>query len=267
MSDPAPMRVLIVDDEPLGRDRLVKLLEGRSDVALVGVAQDGPSAVREIGDKRPDLVFLDIQMPRMSGFEVIRRVGPSSMPATVFVTAHDNYAVQAFDLTAVDYLLKPYSDERFEEAFRRAKRRIMFEGLEAMREQLLVLLGADPPDPGGGRSRVGPYLERIAVPMRGRLRVVPVDEIDHLAASGVYVELHVGPDKHLVRESLQSLEDRLDPRRFVRIHRSHLVRIDRIDALLRGRAGSYEAKLTDGSTLPVGRTYRQELERRLGRGG
>lgn len=266
MPDRRPLRVLIVDDEPLGCERLVQLLGENPDAEVVGIAEDGYAAVEAIRSLKPDLVFLDIELPKQSGIEVVRDVGPEAMPTTVFVTAYDDYALQAFQVAAIDYLVKPFSDERFEEAFRRARRRIGLEGLESVREQLLVLLEAGaavaPQQPTPATPR---YLERIAVSMRGRMRVVPVKDIDYISASGVYAELHVGGDQFLIRESLQSLEEQLDPEQFFRIHRSEIVRLDRVELLLRGRGGDYEVQLKNGATLRVSRSRREELEQRLGR--
>ncbi|CAN5717082.1 LytTR family DNA-binding domain-containing protein [soil metagenome] len=265
MRERKPLRVLIVDDEPLGCERIRELVEEEPDVELVGTAEDGAAAIEAIRSLRPDLVFLDIQMPRKTGLDVVREVGPAAMPATIFVTAYDQYALQAFDFAAVDYLVKPFDDERFDEAFRRARWKIELEGLEQLREQLLTLLqggAAQPASPPPGAPR---YLERVAVQMKGKMRVVPAAQIDYITASGPYAELHVGKDQHVIRESLQNLEEQLDPERFVRIHRSAIVRLDLIETLLRGTAGDYEVQLKGGTRLRVGRSRREALERRLGR--
>lgn len=266
MPDRSPLRVLIVDDEPLGCARVADLLSEQPKVEVVGMAEDGGKAVDAIRSLRPDVVFLDIQMPRMTGLDVVREVGPAAMPATVFVTAYEQHAVEAFEFAAVDYLLKPYTDERFEEAFRRARRRVELEGLDTLREQLLLLLQGSEGSAARPDSRATPrYLDRIAVHLRGRMRVVPVREIDYITASGAYAELHVGADRYLIRESLQSLEEQLDPDQFFRIHRSEIVRLDEVEMLLRGSGGDYEVQLKSGVTLRVGRSRREELEQRLGR--
>lgn len=266
MPERQPLRVLIVDDEPLGVGRLAELLAAQPDVEVVATAENGEEAVQAIHAQRPDLVFLDIQMPRGTGLDVVRQVGPAQMPTTVFVTAYDQHALEAFDLAAVDYLVKPYDDDRFAEAFRRARRKVELEGLDGLREQMLILLqagGAAPPaTPRGARQ---PTLQRIAVQMRGRMRVVAVEEIDYISASGVYAELHTPDGLHVIRQSLQALEDQLDSTEFMRIHRSVIVRLDRVKMLLRGAQGSYEVQLSDGIRLRVGRSRREELERRLGR--
>jgi two-component system LytT family response regulator len=258
------LRILVVDDEPLGRRRVLDLLEDQPDAEVIGTAADGAAAVEAIRTSAPDLVFLDVQMPRMSGLDVLREIGPSGMPATIFVTAYDEYALHAFDSAAVDYLVKPFRDDRFEEAFRRARRRIEAESREQLHEQLMALLQgeASAVPPPGSASR---YLERIAVQMKGRMRVVPVGTIDYVTASGTYAELHVGSDRYVIRESMHQLEERLDPDRFMRIHRSTIVRLDLVEVLLRGAGSEYEVQLTGGARLRVGRSRRDGLERRLGR--
>jgi len=267
MSDPRPLRVLVVDDEPLGIRRLASLLADRPGVELVGTAEDGDEAVEAIRTLRPDLVFLDIQMPRRTGLEVAQEVGPANMPVTIFVTAYDQFALRAFDLAAVDYLVKPVDEERFEEAFRRARRKVELEELERVQAQIRSLLGAGPaPAPPPAATPPAPrYLERIAVHMRGKTRVVPVADIDYITASGTYSEIHVGKVSHVIREPLQSLEEQLDPEHFMRIHRSAIVRVGLIDTLLRGEGGDYEVQLRSGARLKVSRYRREELEQRIGR--
>jgi two-component system, LytTR family, response regulator len=259
------LRVLVVDDEPLGRQRVLDLLEDERDVELVGTAADGAEAVEAIRASRPDLVFLDVQMPRMSGLDVVQTVGPAAMPATVFVTAYDQYAIEAFDSAAVDYLVKPFRDERFREALRRARRLAQVDGLTRLHEQLVALLRggapAAPPEPAPAPR----YLERIAVQMKGRVQVVPVERIEYVTASGPYVELHAGGRPHVIRESMQHLEERLDPEHFVRVHRSAIVRLSLVDTLLRSEGSDYQVQLKGGVRLPVGRSRRETLERRLGR--
>jgi two-component system LytT family response regulator len=267
MRERAVLRVLVVDDEPLGRQRLLDLLADESDVEVVGTAADGAAAVEAIRASRPDLVFLDVQMPRMSGLDVVQAIGPAEMPATVFVTAYDQYALNAFDAAAVDYLVKPFKDDRFEEAVRRARRRIESESRERLHEQLLALLhGGALPAAAPTASEAPPrYLERIAVQMRGKMRVVPVAQIEYVTADGPYAELHVGAHRYVIRESMQNLEEKLDPERFLRIHRSAIVRLDLVDALLRSEGSEYQVQLKGGVRLRVGRSRREALERRLGR--
>jgi two-component system LytT family response regulator len=265
MQERKELRVLVVDDEPLGRRRVLELLENEPDVEVVDTAADGAAAIEAIRTLRPDLVFLDVQMPRMSGLDVVRELGPAEMPATVFVTAYDQYAIQAFDSAAADYLVKPFKNERFREALRRARHRIEADTREHLLDRLLAVIQGEAAVATPATPRpASPYLERIAVQMKGRMRVVPVREIEYITASGTYAELHAGSERYIIRESLQHLEEQLDPASFLRIHRSAIVRLDRVEALLRGD-GSYEVQLRGGVRLRVGRSRRELLERRLGR--
>jgi two-component system, LytTR family, response regulator len=231
-----PLRVLVVDDEPLARQRIEDLLAKEDNVQVIGTAGNGAEAMEAIRSLNPDLVFLDVQMPGMSGIEVAERMG-DDMPPIIFVTAYDKFAINAFDLAAVDYLLKPFDDERFAQAFARVRK------TAKPRQQ---------------------YADRISVESRGQTRVVPVEDIQYITASGPYAELHVGKNAWAVRERMQALEERLDPDRFIRTHRSVIVRIDLIDALLRRPGGDYAVRLKDGTELSVSRARRDEVERKLG---
>ena len=262
---PEPTRVLIVDDEPLARMRLEDLVANVPDANVVGTAANGIEAIERIRALGPDVVFLDVQMPGKTGIDVVREIGATSMPATIFVTAFDQFAVQAFDVAAVDYLVKPFDDERFDEAFRRARHRLSLEGMRHLREQLLSVLQL----PGGAPSPLAApdpqrYIERIAVEMRGKVRSVAVSDIDYIVADGPYAELHTGDRRHIIRESMQALEERLDPSRFMRVHRSMIVRLDLVDTLHRGAGGDYEVQLKNGQRVRVSRSRREALERWLG---
>ncbi|MGH8150958.1 MAG: LytR/AlgR family response regulator transcription factor [Steroidobacteraceae bacterium] len=267
MPDSHVLRVLIADDEALARQRIEDLLRKEGGVEIAGMAENGHAAAEAIPALRPDLVFLDIQMPGRNGLEVVRDVGPENMPATIFVTAYDRYALAAFDVAAVDYLVKPFDDERFEQAFRRARRLIELKEVGRLTEQLRGLLRnevrpaatapAVPPPPSA-------YLERIAVEMRGQVRVVPVETIEYITASGPYAEIHVGDKTYIIRERMQTLEERLDPSRFFRIHRSVIVRLERIDTLLREPGGDYAVHLRSGARLSVSRNRVEPLEQWMG---
>jgi two-component system LytT family response regulator len=260
------VRVLIVDDEPLGRERIAGLLREHPDVEIVGMADNGNAAIEAIRTQRPDIVFLDYQMPGRNGFDVVREIGPQNMPATIFVTAHDEHALQAFDLAALDYLVKPFDDDRFDESLRRARRAVELEEVDRLRGQLLAALqGTGSVLDAPSYNTTSPeYLERVAVESKGKVRVVPVGQIDYILAAGVYAELHVGDRRYIVRESMQTLEERLDPRVFMRIHRSAIVRIELVDLFLRGEGGDYEVQLKNGARLRVSRSRREALEQRLG---
>ena len=255
------MRVLVVDDEPHARQGLVDMLTKKEEVGIVSEAENGLDAVSAILESKPDLVFLDIQMPGKTGIEVVQEIGPENMPVVIFVTAYDKYAIEAFDLAVVDYLLKPFDEERLDSAFDRARQLLALRELGDLRNRLVHLLK-------GHTSPVEPvpnvYLERIAVDMRGQIRIVSVDDIDYITASGSYAELHVGTERHLIRERMQALEKRLDPQVFFRVHRSSIVRLDRIDTILFSTGGDYAVRLKNGIQLKLGRTRRNELVHRLG---
>ena len=262
-----PIRTLIVDDEPLARERLRGLLDDRSDVRVVGEAEDGLDAAEAIREQEPDLVVLDVQMPGMNGIDVIEEVGREHMPVTVFVTAYDQYAIKAFDLAAVDYLLKPFDDERFEQAFARARDRIVDQDADAISRRLLRLLQEKDPsllEEEQEKTSDEPYLERIAVQGRGKARIVSVDDITHITADGSYAELHTADGTHVIRERMKALASRLDPKEFVRVHRSAIVHLDEVEMILRSGGGNYAVRLEDGTTLSVSRGRIEELQDRLG---
>jgi two-component system, LytTR family, response regulator len=264
-----PIRVLIVDDEALGRLRLHDLVRDEKGAEVVGEAADGESAVEAIRRLKPDLVFLDVQMPKKSGLDVVKEIGAERMPMTIFVTAYDRYALQAFDVAALDYLVKPFDDERFEQAFRRARRSLALEGVDRARAQLIRMLQESESGPRAATRRAEAtggvqYLERIAVETHGQVKPIPVSQIDYISAAGPYAELHVGDRRYVIREAMQTLEDRLDPNRFMRVHRSVIVRLDLVEALHRGGGGDYELQMKGGARLRVSRSRREGLERWLG---
>ena len=268
MAERPTLRVLIADDEPLGRKRLADLLRRERDVEIVGMVGDGESTVEAIRANAPDLVFLDVQMPGMTGLEVVRAVGPSKMPATVFVTAYDKHALEAFDLAAIDYLVKPFDDDRFEQAFQRARRIARLEETSRLRDKLLAVLQETDASSHPAKALTSVradtrYLERIPVESRGKVRYIALSDVDYILASGPYAELIVGDRKHLIREAMQRLEDQLDPARFVRVHRSAIVQLDRVDALLKAPGGDCELQLRNGVKIRVARSRREELEKRL----
>ena len=253
------VRVVIVDDEPLARQHVADRLAHEENVEVAGEADNGNDAVQVIRRLRPDIVFLDVQMPGLDGLDVVDTIGAEEMPATIFTTAYDQYALKAFDRAAVDYLLKPFDDERFSQAFRRARRAVELQEVDRMARRLKSLLQED--EPSGKPAAT--YLDRIPVESRGQVRVIPVSKIDYITASGPYAELHVGDRAYAVRERMQMLEERLDPAIFLRIHRSVIVRLDRVDVMLRSPGGDYAVRLQDGTELSVSRARRDELERRL----
>ena len=268
-ASPNGIRALIVDDEPLARQRIADMLQAEQGVEVVGEIDNGTAAVDAIRALRPDLVFLDMQMPGKTGLEVVREIGPDAMPLTIFVTAYDKHALEAFEVAAVDYLVKPFDDERFEQAIQRARRMLELHEVDRLRSRLLSVLQGEramdreAPAPAAPR---GGYLERIPVEMRGKVRVVPVSEIDFILASGPYAELYSGDRKYVIRESMQTLEDRLDPDIFIRTHRSVIVRLDLIETLHKAPGGDYDVQLKSGRRLRVSRSRLEALEKKLGLG-
>jgi two-component system, LytTR family, response regulator len=251
------IRTLIVDDEPLARERIRSLLAGEADVEIVGECGDGHEAVAFIRRERPALVFLDVQIPELDGFGVVNSFESGEMPVTVFVTAYDQYALQAFEVHAVDYLLKPFDEERFRKALDRARRAIDSEQGSGFNARLLALL----------QDLKAPqtHLERIVVKNAGRLFFLRADEIDWVESSGNYVCLHVGAESHLLRETMAGIETRLDPERFIRIHRTAIVKIDQIRELHPLFHGEYEVVLRDGTRLTLSRGFRDRLQGLLGK--
>jgi two-component system LytT family response regulator len=254
---------LIVDDEKPARQRLRDLLEKHPGVTVAGECASGPEAVRLIREGRPELLFLDIQMPVMGGFEVIRQVGAALMPVTVFVTAYDAYAVRAFEASALDYLLKPYSDERFEQCLARALVYVRTQRREEMSRRLISVLSEGEQGAQAGARSSAPYLERLLVKVGGRIIFLPTEDVDWIEAAGVYVQLHAAGRKYLHRASLSELEASLDPGRFIRIHRSSIVNILSVRELFPHSHGDYTAVLKDGTRLRLSRSYRPKLETRL----
>jgi two-component system LytT family response regulator len=260
VSEGGRLRALIADDEPLARARIEDLLGREADVEIVGQAEDGVEAVEKIRSLRPDLVFLDIQMPGKTGLEVVSEIGAERMPATIFVTAYDQHAPKAFEVAAVDYLVKPFDDERFAQALGRVRERMRLREVEEMTRRLLAAMRLPAPAaPPSGRADA---VLRIPVESRGQTRFVDVGDIDYITASGPYAELHVGGATHLIRERMQALEEGLDRDRFFRIHRSAIVQLDRIESLRR-REGEVVVQLRGGVELPVARNRREELESKL----
>ena len=256
-----PIRTLIVDDEPAAREGMRHLLAGDCDVVLAGVCANGREAAAAIAAAAPDLVFLDVQMPELDGFSVLRRLDRASLPAVVFVTAHEQYALRAFEVHAIDYLLKPFSDERFREALERAKLQVRQGRLSELSWKLLALIqGYVPEQPAVPVRRIGPrYLERLVIKSGGRVTLLRVAEIEWIDAEGDYVRIHVGKQWHLLRETMKRLEAQLDPARFVRIHRSTIVNIDRLRKLSPSFAGEYAVILHDGTKLKLSRGYHERI--------
>jgi two-component system, LytTR family, response regulator len=246
------IRVLIVDDEPIARRGIRQQLRGEADLEVIGEYGDGAAAIDAITGLAPDLVFLDIQMPEVGGFDVVEAIGVARMPAVVFVTAYDEHALRAFDVHAVDYVLKPIDRHRFRTAVERARRRLAHAPGQLDRRIAAALgeLGRPAHD----------YAKRLAIKGDGRVILVDVDEVDRLEAAGNYVEVHSGARHHLVRETMASLEARLDPARFVRVSRSSIVNADRVRELQPMFNGDFVVVLRDGTKVAGSRRYRAAFD-------
>lgn len=235
-----PLRALVVDDEPLARSNLLTLLRAENDIELLGECGSGADALRDIRAKRPDLLFLDIEMPECGGFDVLEMLGADLPPATIFVTAYDQYALRAFETGALDYLLKPVNEARFARALERARQRVAEAGSQRTVPQHITLRSA------------------------GQVLFLKLTEIDWIEAADYYTCLHSGKKQHLLRRSLAELETELDPAIFCRVHRSSIVRLDRVQGMKLNESGEYDVVLNDGTTLRMSRRYRAQLQARLG---
>jgi len=252
------LRVLVADDEAPARRVLIRLLSAHDDIRVVADCTDGLEAAERILDERPELVFLDIKMPELDGFEIIERVGVDAMPPVVFVTAFDRFATRAFDVHALDYLVKPFSDARFEETLARARRRLEEMDAPRLAAELRALLEAR------RHARDDRNLQRFLVKLGNRTSIIAVGDVDWIEAQGYYVTLHVGGATHLHRQAIRSLETELDPRAFARIDRSAIVNLARVRELRRHGDGRWVVRLLDGTELPVSRRRREQLRERLG---
>lgn len=248
------LRCIVVDDEPPARKRVRELLKQASEIELVGEARNGIEAVELIDSLRPDVVFLDVQMPELDGFGVLAELD-TPPPAVVFVTAYDAYALKAFEVHALDYLLKPFDRERFEAALDRA-RAVVGQHHGSTDPRLLALLG--------DLTNRGKWLSRIAVKSGGRIRLVDVADVEWVEASGNYLRLNAEGARHLIRDTMQGLEARLDPDQFTRIHRSTMINIGRVKELAPSSHGDYTVTMQSGQRLTLSRTYRERLKTLLG---
>jgi two-component system LytT family response regulator len=244
------MNVLLVDDEPLAREGLKLLLAEEPDIGAIAEARNGAEAVTMIRAQKPDLVFLDVQMPQMDGFGVLRELGAEGMPPVIFVTAHDQYAIRAFEVNAIDYLLKPVTRERFQQALVRVRERLSVQGLDNQHVRaLLQTLSAAPK-----------YLARVALRAAGRISFVNVDDILYMQAAENYVQLHLKASRHLLHVPIATLEASLDPDLFLRIHRSLIVNLKQVQELETGAHGEYIVVLKGGARLQSSRSYHEKIK-------
>jgi two-component system LytT family response regulator len=256
---------LIVDDEPLARQNIRLLLKEYSEVELIGECGSGAEAIRSIRKERPDLLFLDIQMPEMNGFEVLERISTERIPAIIFVTAFDQYAIKAFEVHALDYLLKPFDDTRFEKALKQAKDQIEQREINELSQRLIALL-EDRGDSSSIRAHKPSYISRLMIKSTSRVFFLKVDDIDWIEAADYYVKLHQGKRAHLIRETMGDLETKLDPAKFIRIHRSTIVNLDRVKEMHPHFNGEYIVILLDGTELKLSRSRREQLQQLLNSG-
>jgi len=249
------IRTLIVDDEPLAREKIVDLLVDDGEIEIIGECGDGLAAVAAIEDHKPDLLFLDVQIPELDGFGVLEAI--EQTPVIIFVTAYDQYALRAFEVHALDYLLKPFDRERFDKALQRAKHQFERERAGAVNRELVALL-ADL------KSRPKP-LERLVIKAGGRVFFLRVDEIDWIEAAANYVKLHAGGEAHLLRETINGLAAKLDPDKFLRVHRSIIVNLEHVKEIQPWFHGDYVILMQDGAQLTSSRNYREQLRKLMGK--
>lgn len=251
------IRALIVEDEPLARERLKMYLADEPDVEIIGECADGRQAVSAIRSLGPDLVFLDIQLPELDGFGVVEEVGAERMPVVIFITAYDQHAMRAFDVYALDYLLKPYKSERLKRAVERARAQVLRGKDAALNERLLSLLESVRPGPR--------YVERLMIRSLGRVYFIRADEIDWIESEGNYVRIHAGKESHFLRDTLGGIEARLDRQKFVRIHRSTIINVESIKELQPLFSGDYTVILHNGERLTMSRGHKEKLLSLIGK--
>jgi two-component system LytT family response regulator len=262
------IRTIIVDDEPIARRGLVSFLKTRADIQLVAECRNGREAVTAIRRDCPDLVLLDVQMPGLGGLGVVRAIGAAEMPCVVFITAYDQFAVRAFEVAAVDYVVKPYTVARLSLAIDRALGRLREQRVTLAHEHLLQALG-DGPTIGQtsvqtkARASRAPYAERLIVSVGARSAIVPLEDVTVLRADGYHVVVHTANDRYLLRESLQTLEERLDPAEFKRVHRSTIVRVAAVRSVERSKPDQLYLQMTDGTRIPVSRSRRASVMKGL----
>lgn len=256
------LRTLIVDDEPLARRTIRDLLIDDPEIEIIGECSNGLEAVNFMREQPPDLLFLDIQMPGMNGFEALAQVQFERIPAIIFVTAFDQYAVKAFDVHALDYLMKPFNDKRFAEALRQAKSNVELKEISRLSQDLLILLAnREESETVAARRKV--FLKRFMIRSGGRVAFIKADTVDWIAADDYYIQLRISGKSHMLRMSMNELEEKLDPKQFLRIHRSTIINLDRVKELHQNPNGEYVVVLKDGTELKLSRNRRERLERFL----
>jgi two-component system LytT family response regulator len=257
MTNARPIRALVIDDERLARNFILEMLREDEEVEVIGECLNGREAIEAIKTHAPDLIFLDVQMPEVGGFAVLEALTKEQMPFVIFVTAYDQYAVRAFEVNALDFLLKPFDRKRFKIAWQKAKARIQRERNELLDQRILSLLQGLKAEPN--------YLERLVLKTNGRIFFLDTDEVDWIEAEGNYVSVHSGEKSYLLRDTISGLDLQLDPKKFLRIHRSAIVRIEKIQELQPLFHGDYRVIMRDGTQLTLSRNYRDKLQEALGK--
>lgn len=247
------IRTVIVDDEPLARERLRKLISNEEDLELIEMCENGQEAIDYLSEDLPHLLFLDIQMPEIDGFQVLKKINYEDIPCIVFVTAYDEYALRAFEVNALDYLLKPFDQQRFKKAVARVRNQLQNQTQNQLDSRLTRLVDS--------LDKSSSYLERIMIKANGRVYFVKTDEVDWIEAAGNYLKLHCGKKNHMIRETMSNMEEKLDPDQFFRIHRSVIVNIEKIKELQPWFHGDYMITLLDGQKLTMSRNYKELLQR------
>jgi two-component system LytT family response regulator len=257
MTNARRIRALVIDDERLARNFILEMLREDEEVEIIGECLNGREAIDAIQTHAPDLIFLDVQMPEVGGFAVLEALAKEKMPFVIFVTAYDQYAVRAFEVNALDFLLKPFDRKRFKVAWQKAKARIQRERNELLDQRILSLLKGLKAEPV--------YLERLVLKTNGRIFFLDTDEVDWIEAEGNYVSIHSGEKSYLLRDTISGLELQLDPKKFLRIHRSAIVRIEKIQELQPLFHGDYRVTMRNGTQLTLSRNYRDKLQEALGK--
>jgi two-component system LytT family response regulator len=257
MTNARRIRALVIDDERLARNFILEMLKEDEEVEIIGECLNGREAIEAIQTHAPDLIFLDVQMPEVGGFAVLEKLAKEKMPFVIFVTAYDQYAVRAFEVNALDFLLKPFDRKRFKIAWQKAKARIQRERNELLDQRILSLLKGLKAEPS--------YLERLVLKTNGRIFFLDTDEVDWIEAEGNYVSIHSGEKSYLLRDTISGLEVQLDPKKFLRIHRSAIVKLEKIQELQPLFHGDYRVTMRDGTQLTLSRNYRDKLQDALGK--
>lgn len=259
---PESYKTIIIDDEVLARKRLNSLLATQPDFELIEECANGVEALEAINSLQPDLIFLDIQMPDLDGFGVVRQLSPDNLPLIIFVTAYDQYALKAFEVHAVDYLLKPFDDDRFHAALDHVRAQLNRPVESTVNQKIFAMLAEI--QSGNQKNTSGHYLKRIAVKSAGTIHFVRSEEIEWIEAAGIYIKLHCGKRTHLMRQTMQQIESQLNPAHFLRIHRSTIINIDAVKSLHPHDHGEYIVRLVNGAELKLSRNYRDRLDILLG---